>query len=286
MSNKLWKGLIATRIFITKWGTWVALLIFFGSYIALQFKLIKDPDYIVGALALLVIGVIGLLSTITEKINTVESCARKADNFIKNYTADFLILSQCYDDLKTRLHRVNSEEKLVIDHIGLGMTEAWDYFERSIHGESLLPSNIEIRMLVLTEISKSIEEQDAPHEVILWRKQGQYMLPTIKSRLENGEDNWKIKRKKVNLEIREYSDIPIIHGFCVREPFKLWYISFCRWKEMTYDWGGDRYHKIDGNPIDLSQRDLIEIFDGHFQHLWRVNKDSAYSYSTQNQPPK
>jgi hypothetical protein len=78
-------------------------------------------------------------------------------------------------------------------------------------------------VLILTKGSENITN-DHP-EVQSWKQQGTSTLPNIKRQAQNEIDRWKLQGKMFQIKIREYTDIPIIHGFSVKEPFKVWYIS-------------------------------------------------------------
>jgi hypothetical protein len=87
--------------------------------------------------------------------------------------------------------------------------------------------------------------------------------------------------RQLTIAIRSYAELPTIHGFSLISRGKrvTTYLSFCRWNQKgdDYDWGGDRYRRILGEPEDPSLRDMIEIFHGAFTHMWG-NSEKCFDY--------
>jgi hypothetical protein len=79
--------------------------------------------------------------------------------------------------------------------------------------------------------------------------------------------------KKIQFEVRKYCAIPVIHGFRIVSPTSRCYMAICRWGGLDYqkyEWGEPQYHKIIGDPpSDIVSRDMLKIYDGYFNYLWK-----------------
>lgn len=263
--------------FFSKWWVWIALAWFVVSYVFLR---IRGSGNEVAALVPAFLGVIfGLIALITVIYQKVEAL----HNIATSKEPTLLSLFQCYEDFGARLVKVSERQPLKINHLGLSMTEAWNYVYQTVNAHPRAMA-IEIRLLILPEDPNLIP--GAPPEVRDWCLQ----VPGAKEQLRNMlsvNDDWlRQQGKNVRLELREYHQVPTMHGFYLElpEPARVMYVSFCRWAGANYslyDWGGRAYRTIVGDSSDPSQADLAEMFRGEFEHLWGAAGQTLYQYPEQ-----
>ena len=91
---------------------------------------------------------------------------------------------------------------------------------------------------------------------------------------------------ELEVEIKQYSTLPYIHGFSVSGAFGVHYVSFCRWlptepqpEDGEYEWGENCYHRITDDTPDHAAKDLSLIFDGCFKYLWATSGDTVWSFN-------
>ena len=91
--------------------------------------------------------------------------------------------------------------------------------------------------------------------------------------------HYRSRGSHLRVEIRSYSELPVVHGFSLVKPLVARYVSFCRWEHtanvLDYGWGIDKYRRIAGAPTDPSLRDLADVYDGMFRHLWETGSRQA-----------
>jgi hypothetical protein len=85
-------------------------------------------------------------------------------------------------------------------------------------------------------------------------------------------DDARVARSLIDVEIRTYTSLPVVHGVYVNQPTPVHYVAFLGWrspKSPTYDWGDRHYYEIKGSPHpSTSTGDVANLFDSHFEHLW------------------
>jgi hypothetical protein len=180
-----------------------------------------------------------------------------------------LTLEKSTEDFVQRVKRIEAGQKLVIEHFGLDVTFAWERVARLMtHMPNV--TDLEYRLLIM---SYEDDEQLAcfDGEVKEWISGGRKQRAIILEELKDIKLQW--TGRIFTSEVRTYAAIPLVHGIRVLEPFQAAYISICRWGGNSfnnYRWGGDSYHLITETSLSDAQRDLLEIFDGNFQHFWRM----------------
>jgi hypothetical protein len=230
-----------------------------------------------GFLLVLILFVSEQLIDISKDINKqIEYQASRVNNLVENYSPKLLSLHQSVQDMQKKLSLIG-DEKVVIDHIGLDMTQAWQYFEPLLRNSHI--RNVEYRLLILTDDATDIKKLN--EEVGEWCNSVNRMLNTIQKDLESAANKIKREGRTLTFIIKKYKTIPIVHGFRINEPFiqQVSYLAFCRWGEpdfTRFDWGEPRYHRISGHPQDEILLDLFNVFDGHFNHFWNASNTPAW----------
>lgn len=182
--------------------------------------------------------------------------------------AKLLTLEETTRDLWQRLKSVEPGQRVVINHLGLDMTFAWEKITNLVES---LPNvtNLEYRLLIL-----SAESDDLAHfddDVRGWLTSGRGQAGVLRNKLRELKTHCERENRSLNYEMRTYAAMPVVHGFRVVEPFHAAYVSICRWggDEFTeYRWGGTSYNLILDISLSDARRDLLEIFDGNFNHYW------------------
>ena len=129
----------------------------------------------------------------------------------------------------------------------------------------------------IDDMRKINKIQKAPDTLEIMRKAVGAKLKEMKEILENPQT----KLPGLNLEVRMYIDLPIIHGFSTNQPQKTHYLAFPRWHGPTYkhyDWGDGKYHVIFSSSPQSPDGDLTVVFDSYFEHLWNKSGEPVYKY--------
>jgi hypothetical protein len=266
-----------------------------------EFSLLRSEE-----LMLLIVTALGLvtLEYITEaRKGIIAQFKRNVRDVAETVSPKVYRLVDCIRDLRLRLAELNPEARLTIRHIGLDMHVAWQYVRDEILTKCPRGGETAYELLVVSSddgaelkkvlgglsetVTNQVTEPGAhlanptcahyePASVSAMRQSVARNLGTIKTDLEVGRHLY----PGLRLTIRMYRDIPVIHGFTTDQPEKTYYVCFCRWRGENYEWG-DKYYKIGEAPEGSSARDLREIFDNYFTHLWGQACEEVYTF-----PPK
>jgi hypothetical protein len=98
---------------------------------------------------------------------------------------------------------------------------------------------------------------------------------TLRSGIEEIGQKYSGRERLFRGEVREYAEIPVIHGFRVVQPFRVCYVSLCRWDQdhpTRFNWGEPHYYIIAGDPENDPRADLLMVFQGYFNHLWNSDE--------------
>jgi hypothetical protein len=89
--------------------------------------------------------------------------------------------------------------------------------------------------------------------------------------------------KSVSVVVKQYEEVPTVHGLRVGKPSLRHYVTKCRARAgeiLNYEWGEGAYRLIEpgiGDPVAHSLRDE---FDNHFSWLWTRCAKVALRQST------
>ncbi len=168
-------------------------------------------------------------------------------------------------ELETILRQWRPTAPVIIEHLGLDMTLAWRDVESLIRRLTFI-RELEYRILVLAG-SGSLSSY--PSEVQDWLRMGRKSRVKIDANRQKLERGCSTEGRIVRCVVREYCDTPVVHGFRIRSPDAVGFVSLCRWTdEGRYDWGGEAYRKIARASCTPSQGDLLNMFDSSFAHHW------------------
>lgn len=185
--------------------------------------------------------------------------------------AQLLSLEESLDDLRERLDKAAGGGKVVIEHFGLDMTFAWEPVSELIKQFSR-NNDIDYRLLMLSRDRDDLSFYE--DDVRTWLLTGCTQAEKIKKEIVKLQANSQKLHHTFNFDIRGYATIPSVHGIRVTEPFHVAYISLCRWGGDDFNklrWGRSQYHKIVDASLSGTQSDLLEVFNGNFQHFWMRN---------------
>jgi len=178
-------------------------------------------------------------------------------------------LDYCRDDFEKTLKYISKHKEIVVNHFGLDMTQAWGYIYYILFGKYLNFANIDYRLLILTDERK--KGRSWPSEVADWSSSVPRSLLAIERDMGVTSQQMTDEGRQLRFEVRKYSSIPFTHGWCIRQPIRVWYLAFCRWDGEKYDWGGDNYIKISDQSNNSISKDLASVFDSYFEHNWTTS---------------
>jgi len=187
--------------------------------------------------------------------------------------AKLFTLEEAVRDMRSHLAKMKPDQKVAIDHLGLHLGMAWDKLWPSLERFSATHP-VEYRLLMLREDLD--RAASLPADVTDWMAIARRQKPKIERRLAKlrAASNGRLKA-----DLRFYCDLPVIHGFRVRQPINVAYVAISRWiaededqgKYDEFNWGGHEYHRVI-EPLVEVQGDLIAVFDGYFCHHWESNR--------------
>lgn len=267
---RAWSGRIA--------GIVVALCLlleFFGLPIA--------DKFIPGLTALLLVGIYEIileskytnekagdeLSGLTRRIQVLEESAA---SLVQQLSPKLYALFECKQELEGILERAQFGDKVVIDHLGLDMHQAWEYVHGLLFGATSKLTDIDYRLLILS----AEKRDDWPAEVQDWSASVPGSLRRIQADLTKVIERFQKAGKRCKIEIRQYAAVPIVHGWSVRQPIKTWHVAFCRWNECQYDWSEHHYVKVDQFTRTPVVGDIADVFDSYFDRFWTTSLEKSH----------
>lgn len=269
-----------TRIWllIKKWLARFALAIILVCLLLPIFGLPVDLKFLIGIVGVLLLGIYEIVfetkNAEIEKLRTEVAETRKAvENFAQRSIPKLYSLYLCRADLEEMLKKVSRNETIVIDHIGLDMSQAWEYIHKLLFDKDSKPVNVEYRLLILTDDQSKASIW--PKEVVHWSENAPKSLERIHSDIEVSLELFKEERRRLKFSVRKYDEVPVVHGWSLRHPIKVWHVGHCRWRKRLFDWGAENYVKIDELSQDPVTIDIANLFDSYFEHLWIVSAPVA-----------
>ena len=182
-------------------------------------------------------------------------------------------LGDCVAALKHEAEDIYPIENLKMDWLGLDMGHAWRYVVKSVLNNERI-KKVSLRVLMISpEWPKGDPPPWLPAEVQEWSSNSAKVLVRINAWLDDELPQIRAAGREIQIEIKLYDRLPVVHGFRITEPFRTSYISFCRWegaKYRSYDWGETKYRKISSDLATPASKDLADVFIGQFEHLWRT----------------
>lgn len=198
------------------------------------------------------------LAMITTEIEAIRT--RDIPGVVESYQV--FSLHDCVQHLQEIVVK-DPQAEVVIDCLGIDLGQTWQFLKESIR-ESGSISSVNVQLLMIDSRRASRQAID----VATWRSNAASNLREIRKWVRT--ELPKITRA-VRLEIRCYKHLPVVHGFHLKKPIDIYYISFCRWESPTYDsfgFGRRAYRRVLGGARSRAAEDLVEIFEGQFQHDW------------------
>ena len=187
----------------------------------------------------------------------------------RNSSPALLSLQACREQIEAYLNAVPAGEPIKIDHLGLDMSQAWEHLEQILFQPNARFQHIEYRGLVLTDHKGRTWPKATPKEVKDWSAVVSRSTSRIARHLERlDRELTPAGRRQIQFQMRKYNEVPVVHGFHIRQPREVYFVAFCRWRGTQYYWGGNCYISIDENAKDALSTDLKDTFNGYFDHLW------------------
>ena len=194
-------------------------------------------------------------------------------------------IGDCYKHLISSIEeRVSPGQEVVLDHIGLDMSNAKDHLYpllASLPNDSVLT----IRLFALVNDPGRLDRNNVPEEVKGWC---QNHARGLSGYLDTHCEQLSNKNARVILMLWDYADVPSVHGWAVRSPFSAYYISWCHWSAdngllpstdgvgewpmcpaaPAFRWGENEYRIFDGAPLTSEGRQLVRWFNGRVRNLF------------------
>jgi hypothetical protein len=199
---------------------------------------------------------------------------------------------ECMNDLGKRLKRVKKTDKLVVQHLGLDMDQAWDEMAVFLHDCENL-GDIEYRLVMMAgEDTVSLDESpQAGSELQQWRQTAAVKLLHIHEHVDLLKKKLEKLGRTLQFEVRTYSADPVVHGIRIVAPdtISVTYLGICRWRgdrADEIDWGPRTFQIIDEASEVDTLRDLVKVFCDHFQHHWHNVADGQGEISVSQEVAK
>lgn len=206
-----------------------------------------------------------LLLCIVERLISVSKISEEMLQKITEQQKVVYPFQESMEDLHEKIQLVKGKDKVIIEHLGLDMKDAWPELIRLI--TRCQAKEIECKILIMTD---SIEElgPDAPEEVKQWCGFVTASIGSIKSDAKNLKELLDKSGKSFTLILKQYRGTPVTHGFKISKPLDLGYASFRRWKtSYDPDWK-ESYFRITKDTATDYQAKLNDIFSSTFKHYW------------------
>lgn len=273
----------STWKFIRTWFARICVLIIAGCLILRYFDFPIEEKFVPALMALLLVGIYEIIlesKFSDEKVSTelsaltkrVEQLSHTASSLVEQLSPKLYALFQCKQELEGVLERAQFGDKVAIDHLGLDMQQAWEYVHGLLFGPASKLTDVEYRLLIL-----SPNKRDTwPAEVQDWSEFVPRSLKRIQADLTKVTDRFQKSGKRCKIEVRQYDAIPVVHGWCVRQPIKTWHVAFCRWRDSSYDWSEHHYVKVTQFTRTPVVGDIADVFDSYFERLWTTSPEESH----------
>jgi len=257
--------------------TWIALAVFVTASV-LQYlaKIVNSPMLVVSCGIAFLISVVERLIKIGTSIDEVLTLLRSRQAPQS--------LPQCMEDLHGRLKNVNRSKKVIIRHLGLDMTEAWNELKRAIG--SCEAGEIHCEVLIMTDQPTELGP-DAPAEMKTWCTSVKGSSDRMKQDARTLGSSFAKQKRKLTFVLRKYTGTPTVHGLTLVEPFERGYVSFASWGfQSTFEWGGDDYFTFSSGSASPVDRRLRQLLGGAFDHHWSSTSTEVFVYPETRATPQ
>ncbi len=257
--------------------TWIALAVFVTASV-LQYlaKIVNSPMLVVSCGIAFLISVVERLIKIGTSIDEVLTLLRSRQAPQS--------LPQCMEDLHGRLKNVNRSKKVIIRHLGLDMTEAWNELKRAIG--SCEAGEIHCEVLIMTDQPTELGP-DAPAEMKTWCTSVKGSIDRMKQDARTLGSSFAKQKRKLTFVLRKYTGTPTVHGLTLVEPFERGYVSFASWGfQSTFEWGGDDYFTFASGSASPVDRRLRQLLGGAFDHHWSSTSTEVFVYPEPRATPQ
>ncbi len=190
-------------------------------------------------------------------------------------------------DKTEKVIKATKRPHITIHHLGLDMRRAWFHMVKML--EKVTNVDLEYHLLVITDQKKSLPTKAPPEVKRMTEKVGD-SLEELERGLRQSSGIFNTNRMNLRVIVKQYKEIPVIHGWTILQPPRHWFVSYCRWlfkePEWTYDWGGREYYHLSGSASSADGSMLTDIgvqFDSNFAHLW--NRAEIHKQIIVPEPP-
>lgn len=264
----------ATRLWIIfkAWFARIALIIIVVCLILVFYHVLEiTSPVLIGVFAVLVCG---LYELVFETKMSVEELIEGRESKL---SPRLYALYECKHEFEKLLDGLRPQSRVTVDHFGLDMSQAWEYINDLMSKKSHVV-DFNFRILILTDAAT--QGECWPKEVRDWSAHVPKALETMGNDLQKLRAKISKSGRRLKVEVRKYRSCPVIHGWALREPLRICYVSFCRWDGESYedyDWGGERYMRISDDNRSAMSEDISVVFDSYFEHCWIASKEEVTS---------
>jgi hypothetical protein len=220
------------------WGVRIGIAVVAIVVILAHLHIIEEPHVLFGVVSVLILLLSEQLRAAKEESdrqigvlkNKIDEQSTAIKSVVENASLKLYALQDCIKDFDAALPSIQPHEKVVIEHLGLDLTQAWQYFEPLLRKHSNL-TYIDYRLLILTDDTAKIA--GANEEVMSWSVSVPQTLTMIRKEVEAI-----IERTggagRYSLRYGSIGPVPVVHGFRIVTPMSLCYIAICRWVGLDY----------------------------------------------------
>jgi len=186
--------------------------------------------------------------------------------------------------LSQELKAVEVGDAVIIEHLGLDMVHAWDYVTELLQLATAM--KIEYRLLMLDSTAAENAENQVPEDWAAMRRNSNAQLNEIEKYFKAMASKFGRSNREIKFEVKRYKEYSPVHGIRILKPFRFQYVAFLRWdreQPSKLQWGEKSYHLIHEPYSDDTNKDLAEIFNAQFEHLWESIEAPTFRYET---PPR
>ena len=298
-----WFSRIADRF------TWLVLWTGAAAYALLLLDVIDNWRILIGLAILTLTGFVTLITglwksqdrihrdlqatnlRVAEVYQSVHSLDSKLGEVVQSLPKDLLTSEDCFRDLNRELkhlQELNSKlecrekaEPITVRLLGLGLGRGKNYLKQVLEYPPI-SSALRFEVLVITEqwsaiaprpMQRRLGKAGGPMRVKQWCADSTGAVEAVVHTMTTMGPS----SPNVSLEIRRYSEWPVIHGVAIVYPVEIVYFTHCRWSHGQYESSLSMYRKIKDAPPDSDKANSAIVFCSLFQHLWE-SEDTKLVY--------
>lgn len=260
----------ATQEWLKRNRQWIALLLFVTAV------LLQAIGTIFGSPKLTLATGIAFLVVVMERLTRIGTDVGEMLELQKAEREPVFTLAEAMTDIHKRLEHTRRTNRIVIQHLGLNMTDAWNELKRALASCDAVA--VECAVLIMTDDPNELGP-DAAQEVRGWCAAVPGSIAVIQQETPELARYLRQKNTTLRLTLKKYTGTPRIHGVVVAEPFECGYVSFASWAQRAqFEWGGDDYFRFESGTTSNADRRLRQLLRGAFDYHWDRTSAVVFEY--------